>query len=234
MNGFQRLFVDTINDAAKSSSRAKLFDDFLTCATAALDRDEQTFAAVENKNLHCDLFAALIGACEFSIGNKVLRDKILNVDYRVKWLNNDMKPRYRDVLGEIFRELELYDQGAGQVFTAQPTADLMGDIALDESRVREEIARQGFVTVVENCCGSGALILGYLNALLDIGVNPCRQVLAKAADLDPRCVKMTFVQLSLYCIPAVVEQRNAVTSEIFGKPLITPILKCRPKESDST
>lgn len=234
MNDYQRIFVDKINDAARNSSRAKLFDDFLTCATAALDRDEETFAAVENKNLHCDLLAAIIGACEFSIGNKVLRDKVLNVDYRVKWINDDMKPRYRDVLGEIFRKLELYDQDAGQVFTAQPTADLMGELALDEARVREEIARQGFVTVAENCCGSGALILGYLNSLLDIGVNPCRQVLVKAADLDPRCVKMTFVQLSLYCIPAVVEQRNVVTNEIFGKPLITPILKCRPKEGSAS
>lgn len=225
MNAYQRLFIDRINAAAMNSSRAKLFDDFLTCATAALDRDEETFAAVENKNLHCDLFADIIGACEFSIGNKVLRDKILKLDYRVKWINDDMKPRYRDVLGEIFRELELFDQGAGQVFTAQPTADLMGDLALDEVRVREEIARQGFVTVAENCCGSGALILGYLNSLLDIGVNPCRQVFVKAADLDTRCIKMAFVQLSLYCIPAVVEQRNVVTGEVFGKPLVTPILR---------
>ena len=225
MNVYQRAFVKRINAAAMNSSRAKLFDDFLTCATAALERDEETFAAVENKNLHCDLFADLIGACEFSIGNKVLRDKVLKLDYRVKWLNDDMKPKYRDVLGEIFRKLELFDQDAGQVFTAQPTADLMGDLALDEVRVREEIARQGFVTVAENCCGSGALILGYLNSLLDIGVNPCRQALVKAADLDPRCVKMTFVQLSLYCIPAVVEQRNVVTGEVFGKPLVTLILR---------
>lgn len=225
MNEHQKSFVKRINAAAMNSSRAKLFDDFLTCATAALERDEETFAAVENKNLHCDLFADIIGACEFSIGDKVLRDKVLNVDYRVKWLNDDMKPKYRDVLGEIFRELELYDQGAGQVFTEQPTADLMGELALDEARVREEIARQGFVTVAENCCGSGALILGYLNTLLNIGVNPCRQVLVKAADLDPRCIKMAFVQLSLYCIPAVVEQRNAVTGEVFGKPLVTPILR---------
>lgn len=224
MNDYQKIFVEKINDAAKNSSTATVFNEFLTAATAALNRDEKTFKTVENQELHSDLLGTLAAAADWSISHKVLRDKKLGIDYRFKWLNDEMKPKYRDVLGEIFRELKLYEQDAGQVFTLQHTADISGELAFDETLIRNEIARQGFVTIMENCCGSGALVLGSLNALLEMNINPCHFAFVRAADIDERCIKMTFIQLSLYCIPAVIERRNAVTDEVFGEPLKTPML----------
>lgn len=224
MNDYQKIFIEKINSAAKNSSTATVFNEFLTAATAALSRDEKTFSTVENKKLHSELLGTLAAAVDWSISHKVLRDKKLGIDYRFKWLNDEMKPMYRDVLGEIFRELKLYEQGAGQVFTPQHSADLAGELAFDEKLIRDEIARQGFVTIIENCCGSGALVLGSLNTLLEMNINPCRFAFVRASDIDERCIKMAFIQLSLYCIPAVIERRNAVTAEIFGEPLKTPML----------
>ena len=213
---YTKKFVETVNRAAKNSSRAKIFDDFLKCSAAALNRDEKTFAEVADKNLHCELFATLANALEWSITFKVLF---------AHSLGNDALPMYRDILGEIFCELELFDQGGGQVLTPQQTADIMGATTLTAELVKREIAQCGYVTIKENCCGSGALILGACNALLDLGVNPCRQARVQASDLDERCVLMTFIQLSLYGIPAVVLRQNAVTDEVVGSPLVTPILK---------
>lgn len=225
MNRYTKKFVETVTRAAKNSSRAKIFDDFLKCSAAALTRDEKTFSEVADKNLHCELFATLANALDWSITFKVLRDHSLGISYELKPLDYDASPKYRDILGEIFCELELFDQGGGQVFTPQHVADIMGATTLTAELVKREIAQRGCVTIRENCCGSGALILGALNALLDLGVNPCRQARVQASDLDERCVLMTFVQLSLYGIPAVVLRQNAVTNEVVGAPLFTPILK---------
>ena len=225
MNRYTKKFVETVNRAAKNSSRAKIFDDFLKCSAAVLNRDEKTFAEVADKNLHCELFATLANALDWSISFKVLFDHSLGISYKLKPLDYDALPKYRDILGEIFCELELFDQGGGQVLTPQQTADIMGATTLTAELVEREIAQRGYVTIKENCCGSGALILGALNALLDLGVNPCRQARVQASDLDERCVLMTFIQLSLYGIPAVVLRQNAVTDEVVGSPLVTPILK---------
>lgn len=225
MNRHTKKIVDIINQhAAKVSSRAKIFDNFLHCATAVLDRDEDAFKNVEDKQLNLELFAELIGALDDSISVKVLRDHILGIDFEIP-TDSSHKPCYRDVLGEIFRELELYAQDAGQVFTPQHVADITAEVALTPDFVRQQIDKFGFVTVVENCCGSGALVLGSLNALLKCSVNPCRQAIVHAFDLDERCVRMAFVQLSLYCIPAVVGCRNAISGELCGKSFITPALK---------
>lgn len=226
MNEFATKFVDIFNDAAKKSSRAKLFDDFLTCATAALNRDEQTFAAVDNKKLHVDLFANLMAALEDCIAQKVVVDHVLGLKLKIK-ADDSHKPRYRDILGEIFCELELFDQRGGQVLTPQHMANVMGETTLSPELVSQEISRRGFVTIKENCCGSGALVLGGLNSLLEMGINPCRFAFVHASDLDERCIKMTFIQLSLYGIPAVVARQDAITGNIVGETLTTPIAKYR-------
>ena len=226
MNRHSKKFVETFNDAAKKSSRANLFDDFLKISAAALRRDEKTFAEVPNKELHCELFGLLAAALNWNISEKVLRDKILGIDLKIP-TDSSHKPRYRDELGEIFHALELFDQGGGQVFTPQHAADIMGETTFTEYLVFNVLQSKGFVTIREDCCGSGALLFGGLNALLKLNVNPNHFALVLAGDTDVRCVLMTFIQLSLYMIPAVVACRNALTDEIQGEEFITPILRRR-------
>lgn len=224
MNKHAQNFVDIINRAANSASRTMIFDNFLTCATAVLNRDEQTFQAVSDKQLNLELFAELAAALDDSISQPVLRDNVLGLTFKIP-SDDSHKPHYHDVLGEIFSVLELFDQGAGQVFTAQATADILGETAITRELVKHQLRQRGVVTLRENCCGSGALILGGLNALLKLNVNPCRQAVVYACDLDERCIRMTFIQLSLYCIAAVVERRDAITGQSFGSPLETPMFR---------
>lgn len=226
MNSYSKKFVDKFNDAAKKSSRANLFDDFLKISAAVLRRDETTYAEVPNKDLHCELFATLANALNFNISEKILRDKVLGLDYKIP-TDSSHKPCYRDELGEIFHALDLFDQGGGQVFTPQHVADIMGETAVTAELVRRELETRGVVVIKEDCCGSGALILGGLNALLKLNVNPNYFVFVDAGDTDLRCVLMTFIQLSLYMIPASVVRRNTLTNETFGEKFITPILQRR-------
>ena len=224
MNRFQKKFIDTFKAAAKKTSRTKLFDDFLKISAAALARDEKTFATVDDKNLHLELFSALAAALNDSIAQKVLHDNFLGLDFKIP-CDESAKPCYRDVLGEIYHSLDLFEQDAGQVFTPQSTANIMGALTLTPEFVKRELNSKGVVTIKEDCCGSGALVLGALNALLKLNVNPCRFARVFASDVDNRCVLMTFIQLALYGIPATVFFKNAVSNETFGVSFKTPCLK---------
>lgn len=118
----------------------------------------------------------------------------------------------KDVLGEIFHELELHNKYKGQFFTPPNICEAMGMMSLaniDKKLIQEK----GFITLGEPCCGSGAMILGFTKALKKENINYCKQLLVTAEDIDLKCVHMTYLQLSLYGIPAVVIHGNTLTQE---------------------
>ena len=120
-----------------------------------------------------------------------------------------------DVLGEIFHELELHNKYKGQFFTPKNICNMMGAIALGDSR--EDIAKFGYISLSEPACGSGAMVLGFAEAMMEAGLNYCSQLFVVATDIDPKCVHMAYIQLSLYGIPAVVIHGNALTLEEWSR-----------------
>lgn len=124
----------------------------------------------------------------------------------------ERKPR--DVLGEIFHELELHNKWHGQFFSPQNSCDMMGEISIGEKD--SAIEKNGYVTLNEPCSGGGAMILGFAKAFAKRGYNYCKQLLVIANDIDIKCVYMAYVQLSLYGIPAVVYHQDTITQETWS------------------
>lgn len=132
-------------------------------------------------------------------------------------------PHLVDVMGELFQELNLSDQWKGQFFTPQHVCDLVGRLGVgDNEKVQDEIAKCGYFTIREPCCGAGAMIYGAVNAMYEIGLNPNKQVLVVAGDIDERCVLMTYIQCSLYGIPAIVQHKDAFTDRVISPSWFTP------------
>lgn len=92
---------------------------------------------------------------------------------------------------------------------------MMGKFSIGEHN--KAIEKNGFVSVCEPCAGSGAMILGFARALRDCKYNYQRQMVVTATDIDLKCVYMTFLQLSLYGIPAVVIHGNSITLEEWSR-----------------
>ena len=130
-------------------------------------------------------------------------------------------PRYYDVLGELFGELELTDSWKGQFFTPQVVSDMMGLMTVGECE--EAVKEKGYVSVLEPCIGGGANVIGVVNAMFQKGYNPCKQLLVKGYDLDARCIHMSYIQLSLMGIPAILQQRNSLTGQTYGDFWVTPM-----------
>lgn len=125
-----------------------------------------------------------------------------------------------DVLGEIFHALELHNKYKGQFFTPQHVCDMMSEIV--SGNVEEVIKENGFVTLSEPSCGSGAMVLGFAKSMLKKHLNYSAQLFVEATDVDLKCVYMCYLQLSLYGIPAVVIHGNTLTLEEWDR-YYTPV-----------
>ena len=116
-----------------------------------------------------------------------------------------------DVLGEVFHILGLHNKWVGQFFTPQVICNFMGSI--QTANMNEAIKEKGYFSVCEPACGSGAMIIGMAYGMICSGYNPQKQLLAECKDIDSRCVHMTYIQLSLLGIPAIITQGNGLTEE---------------------
>ena len=202
----QENFVELVAKAANGGSQSLIFDDFLKIAATSLANfDKRNISVWQERE---DLFQKTIGRYDAD-SQKLFVDMLAELGLAL----HENSPYYRDVLGESFQNLGLNEQKNGQVFTPHHICDLMGDLAVDN--VQDEIQKNGYVTIVEPCCGSGAITLGALNSLAEVGINPQTQCRVIAYDLDERCIFMTFIQLCLYHISAVVLRRDAITDKDY-------------------
>ena len=121
----------------------------------------------------------------------------------------------KDILGGLLMELGLGDKWGGQFFTPDDVANLMAKMAYTEEGLKKEIKERGFVYVSDPAVGGGVTMIGLVNAMLDGGCNPQRELLIECGDLDKRACFMTYIQLATLGIPAIVKNQDAMTGKVF-------------------
>lgn len=122
---------------------------------------------------------------------------------------NLRRGNYVDILGPVYKELHPKSGALKQDFSPLSLGKVMGRIITDSAKLPE----QGYFTFMEPTCGSGVLCLAHAEEVAGQGYNPCEQLVIQASDLDSRCVHMTYIQLALYGVPAVVIQGNTFSLE---------------------
>lgn len=116
-----------------------------------------------------------------------------------------------DVLGQVYMQLELSNKWAGQFFTLQALADLMGAMTLDPEGARAHIARKGYITVNDPAIGGGVTIIGFCKAMQAAGLDFRTSMHATGVDVDVKSVHMSYIQLSLLGIPAMIVHGNSLS-----------------------
>lgn len=119
-----------------------------------------------------------------------------------------------DVLGETYMMLELGNARAGQFFTPYHVSRLMTMMTVGDGG--PAVRDHGFMRVQEPACGAGGMVIAVAESLHDEGHNYQQTMHATCIDIDPCCVHMAYVQLSLLHIPAVIVHGNALTLDIWG------------------
>ena len=107
-------------------------------------------------------------------------------------------------------QLELANKQRGQCFTPPSIGNLMANCLFHQA-----IEQQGYYTLNEPTCGSGALIIAFCKTMREKGYNPQTQLHVIAQDIDLKSVQMCFVQLSLLGIPAEIQHANPLTGEVM-------------------
>lgn len=125
-----------------------------------------------------------------------------------------MASNLTDVLGETYMMLDLGNDRSGQFFTPYYISKLMAGLIGGDTVARADA--QGFARVHEPACGAGGMVIAMAEAFHDAGLNYQQAMHATCIDIDPCCVHMTYLQLALLHIPAIVVHGNALTMEVCG------------------
>jgi hypothetical protein len=127
----------------------------------------------------------------------------------------DGKGGFYDWAGEIYMDSETYNKNVGQFFTPYHISQVMAKVALDATDIKRRIAEDAdtVITINEPTCGAGGLIVAAIETLHRMGVNYAWNTFVDCTDIDPRCVQMTYLTLSLLGVPAVVRLGDSLMME---------------------
>ncbi|RJL53158.1 ArdC-like ssDNA-binding domain-containing protein [Pectobacterium carotovorum] len=189
-NPHRATFIRQFQEIAPYENRWTVFSDFIHMSAAALHnrchfvqeieddylRRIKRYKAVDQRRFP-ELYNTLVDGMEFSAA---------------------------DFLGSVFMELELGDQRRGQYFTPYSVSYLMAKLSLSSGLKELDSGVRDFITVSEPASGGGGMVIAMANAMLEAGYNPQKQMMAVCIDVDPVAAMMTYVQLSLCGIPAMV------------------------------
>ena len=125
--------------------------------------------------------------------------------------------RFDDYLGDLFMRNNQGNNKAGQFFTPFNVSKLAAKMTLTEQNVRPLIEQDKIITINDPCSGSGGMLLASLDTLQnDYGVNYARNCFIDCGDIDARCVHMSYLQLSLAGVPAIVKHQDALSRKLWS------------------
>ena len=115
---------------------------------------------------------------------------------------------FHDALGAIFMALDLGNHQKGQFFTPYSIAYMMAAMTLNDAQ--SIIDRQSFLTLYEPAVGGGAMVIAAAHALQEQGFDYHTAMHVTAQDIDATAVHMSYIQLAILDIPAIVLHGNAL------------------------
>ena len=124
--------------------------------------------------------------------------------------------RFYDNLGELFMRCNQGSSSAGQYFTPFQVSAMMARMIIGDE-ILEKTQNDGVLTLNDSCCGGGGMMMVALDVLKNkYHVNYTRNCFVLCSDIDLRCVHMTYLQLALAGVPAIVKHQDSLTGETWS------------------
>lgn len=146
-------------------------------------------------------------------GNITLHDCFLSLMKAIQ--KHQETGLFRDILGTIFEAIGLSNERSGQFFTPEHISQFMTKLTFGDKL--QKLQEKPYITVADPCTGSGRMLLAYAKEMRDAGYNYCEKMVGMAVDIDATCVYMSYIQLSMYGVPAVVIHGNSITVEEWSR-----------------
>lgn len=192
----------------------KVFEDFIICCSYAIAN-----ATIYNQEREDEYL---------NIIKKYSEDELEIIPKMFAALVEEFnKEKFEDILGNIYEDFDFSSKSKGQFFTPLHICKLMSQITFNKDTAKETIDKQGYISINDPCCGSGRLLLANLDTLKDNNID-LDKVYFEAGDISKLCCCMTYLNLSLLGMNAIVKQQDTLTGEVYDF-YITPKL-CKNKE----
>lgn len=117
----------------------------------------------------------------------------------------------QDLLGDLYMALNLGVEEQGQFFTPYHISEFMAKISIADENIKAEIEDRGYISMNEPTCGSGAMIIAFVNALKEEGINYQTDAFIVAQDISYTAALMCYIQMSLLGCAGVVICGNSLT-----------------------
>ena len=205
--GARKAFIRVFRHTATYHNRWTVFRDFITLAASELDMARiSTPENIEISRRVCDQYRP---------------EDIGNLKQLFCLLVEALEGEFHDFLGGVFMELGLGSSEMGQFFTPYPLARLIASLTAGDEQ-QQQLKTCPWITLSEPTSGAGGMVIAFAEVMLQRGLNPAEQLLVTATDIDPLAADMTFIQLSLLGIPAIVNTGNSLALTV-NRTRCTPV-----------
>jgi type I restriction-modification system DNA methylase subunit len=196
MNPRANDFIKILENLSPSKHRHEVFSDWLTLSAAALYTWKND-KAVEEEYLHI--------AKNYTPEELAKHSQLLAITVEA------LEEMEGDFLGEVFTNAELTNSRSGQFFTPYHVSYLMAEVSMAE----KEFPQDRICRINDPCCGAGGMLIAGAMVMKNRGFNYQQNALFIGQDIDARCARMAFIQLSLLAMPALIICGNTLTGASY-------------------
>lgn len=191
-------FVSEFRQTAPYLRRSEVFRDFVTLTASELDLVR---IHTPESRARCSQITARYRAADIDRMHTLFA-----------LLVQALSEAHQDFLGSVYMALELGADEMGQYFTPHHVSSLLAQLAAGD--LLAQLKSCPYISLQEPTSGAGGMVIAFAEIMLQAGLNPATQLQVSTLDIDPLAADMTFVQLSLLGIPAIVNTGNTLTLQM--------------------
>jgi type I restriction-modification system DNA methylase subunit len=193
-NDYKKEFISLLENINKSKRASEVFYDWLIMAAAAL------YSWKKDKDVENDYLRVV------KAYTKEQLDKFARL---LAIIVKAMHEEKTDFLGNIFMQLNMGNKRLSQFFTPYNISSMMAEITLPD-----KINKKRIIKILDPSCGSGVMLISAASVLEKRDKNYQKYVLLVGQDIDSSCAYMTFIQLSILGVPAIVKCGDSIIDKI--------------------
>ena len=203
---YEKFMIDSIDNMAGKYSPYQVFTDWITLSALSIQNS-------------CTIFYDEIYLAReelyMNIANKYSKDDMTRFADMLGALALMLEEEIKDVLGYVYMKSGCGNKNTGQFFTpyhlAYLTAKIIIDNQLSHFGENDEInGENDEIKINEPSAGGGAMVIAACQVAKEHGIDYQRRLRITAQDLDYNGVYMTYIQLSLLGVKAVVVQGDTL------------------------
>ena len=103
-----------------------------------------------------------------------------------------MKRHPRDIYGEVWHYLGLYEKYKGEFYVPYEISSVISKLSFNEKE--EKLKQRKTLSILDGACGSGAVLIAFISYMLNGGYD-INRVYFYGNDNNLQCIKMAYIQL---------------------------------------